>query len=211
MPNSQEITGRLVDEATPVKPLPSPRWFWVRLVLGYALYAGGALYWMGLRPDFVLQLMRPLYLIEILILFFIVITSLYQAVLCQYPDRYGRRGQYLPWVTLGLFVLCLGVQAIFPAPPNPVLSHHGFECLVCITVLAVLPGGVLFWLNKQGATVTPRLCGALSALAAFALGCLVLRLSEQNDSVTHLLYWHYTPLLMAVLLGYALGRKIFRW
>jgi hypothetical protein len=61
------------------------------------------------------------------------------------------------------------------------------------------------------APTQPATAGCCAVMAAFALGALALRLSEETNSIVHVMTWHYFPMLMVAGLGLFLGKKIFRW
>jgi hypothetical protein len=48
-------------------------------------------------------------------------------------------------------------------------------------------------------------------LAASGVGCLTLRLAELNDSIEHLLQWHYVPTLLFAAGGAMIGKWLLRW
>jgi hypothetical protein len=48
-------------------------------------------------------------------------------------------------------------------------------------------------------------------LSAFSVGALWLRLHELNDSISHVVTWHYLPMLAAGAIGLWLGRRLLKW
>ena len=82
------------------------------------------------------------------------------------------------------------------------------DCALCIGSVAMLPSLLLFGILRRGATVRPMQAGIFAVLAASAIGCLTLRLSEANDSLAHLLLWHYLPTLIFAALGAVIGARI---
>ncbi|HTY98673.1 MAG TPA: NrsF family protein, partial [Rhodocyclaceae bacterium] len=56
-----------------------------------------------------------------------------------------------------------------------------------------------------------RWAGSIAVLAAFSVGALWLRLHEVNDSIAHVVIWHYLPMLAAGSLGFGLGKRLLKW
>jgi hypothetical protein len=46
-----------------------------------------------------------------------------------------------------------------------------------------------------------RLAGSVALLSAFSVGALWLRLHEANDSIVHVIEWHYLPILAIGIAG----------
>jgi len=76
---------------------------------------------------------------------------------------------------------------------------------------AIVPAALIFALLRKGASVRPLRAGSFAVLAASGLGCLTLRLSEANDSLVHLVDWHYLPTLLFAVIGALVGRYLLRW
>lgn len=43
------------------------------------------------------------------------------------------------------------------------------------------------------------------------MGALSLRLSEQTDSILHVIQWHYLPMIAVSLVGLWLGKTLLKW
>jgi hypothetical protein len=85
------------------------------------------------------------------------------------------------------------------------------ECALCIAAVALIPSALLFALIRKGATIRPLQAGSFAVLAASSVGGLTLRLAEANDSLMHLVVWHYLPALLFATLGAVIGKKLLRW
>jgi hypothetical protein len=53
--------------------------------------------------------------------------------------------------------------------------------------------------------------GSIALLFAFSVGALWLRLHEINDSILHVVEWHYLPMLGFGLAGLWLGKTLLKW
>jgi hypothetical protein len=163
------------------------------------------------RADLMVKFHEPLFMAEIITLGALVLSAIFSAVVFSFPDQYQyRRIIYLP---VAIFVIFCGVMFLAwrsMAVPNPPIPN-GMECLVCITSLSILPALMIFYKIRRMASTNPAYAGACATLAAFAIGALTLRLSEDTNSIPHLVIWHYMPMLAAAAAGIWLGRKIFKW
>ena len=74
---------------------------------------------------------------------------------------------------------------------------------ICRFIGWVLP--ILVAYVKDGAT------GCIALLFAFSIGAIWLRLYEQNDSIMHVIQWHYLPMIVFGIIGLWLGKLILKW
>ena len=123
---------------------------------------------------------------------------------------FGRFG--LDVVIWGASALLLAVafawQATSPATPLPT---HTYECTFCIVLVALLPAAWYFLGIRRFASTRYRWAGSIVLLSALSIGALWLRLSEPNDSIVHVIQWHYLPMLGFGLAGLWLGKLILKW
>ena len=212
----QTFIAELSEEELEVKPLRRPQQMLrlpVLLLIAYALAVGN--YLGGFRPDILLQLTRPLYALEVVLLAAITFTSIIAAGISMYPDAYQHPGWLkLPNALLAaLLMLILAQFAFLPSDPRMVVPEiaNGMECTLCIAAVALLPSALLFRQLRTGASVTPLESGSFAVLASAGIGCLMLRLAEPNDSLYHLVTAHYLPTMLFAIIGAALGRWFLRW
>ena len=215
MTNTNELITHLAKDAAPSSPLASPRVLFARMLLVFMVYFAIALPVMGLREDITLQLSRSLFLAEIFTLAAISISALWALVHLAFPDQYQHRlALHAPLMTTAMFALLFAWEMTLPPEPHafiPAELEHHFICTLCIVGVAIIPSALMFWLTKQGATARPRLAGFYAMLAAASIGCLLMRLIEQNDDPLHLLTYHYAPTLAFAALGAWVGRRLLRW
>ena len=173
-----------------------------------AIFASGI---MPLRPDLIEVLaQKPLFGLEIASLMTLVLSTAWAAVFLGFPDCYQKKSVLrLPLKALGIFTLVLALAwatGSTNAEPGP-----GVECFLCICGLSFIPAACLFYRLRRMATVQPDIAGMLCSLCAFGLGALILRLSEQTDSIAHVVLWHYAPMLAISALGFCLGPRLLKW
>ena len=216
MSNTADLIASLSAEATPVEKARTPSYWSARLLLVLAVYATGCQIFLGLRPDLGAQLGRPLFALETVLLASLLITSAVASVLAMYPDAYQKpKLLKLPYVVFALLVGLMGFQLLLPNDARMVmpegLPNHAMECAICIASVALIPSALIFALLRKGAPVHQLQAGVFAVLAASAIGCLTLRLSEANDSIMHLVQWHYVPTLLFAALGALAGKWLLKW
>lgn len=212
--NTKALIASLSREVQARKPR-SPG-YWVGCLLAVLVtYAVGIQVVLGLRPDLDIQFTRLFFGVEIFLLGMLVLVSAVACVLAMYPDTYQKPSWLkLPYLVSLLLVGLVVLQLFMPTDLHKVMplpGAHERECALCIGAVALLPAALIFALLRQGASVHQLQAGALAVLAASSIGCLALRLSEANDSIIHLINWHYVPTLLFAFLGACLGRWLLRW
>lgn len=209
-----DFIKKLSSQIGEVKPLNHPIKITLKLLSILLIYGILLQKILGLRPDLSTQFLRPLFVIEMVIIFLLFISSLISTVLTMYPDTYQKSKLLkIPYI---FFLLLLVVFLIeFLIPHNDLMSiplvSHTIECTICILELSIIPSILLFIILKKGATTIPTKSGLFITLTASSLGYLILRLHEMNDSISHLLIWHYFPILIFSFIGSIIGRYLLKW
>jgi hypothetical protein len=202
-------------EPTPTTALQSPRYWCVRLLSVLTIYGVVVQLCLGLRPDFATQFLRPFFVLEIGLLTSLLLVTTIASVLAMYPDAYQK--PKLLWLPYVCFVFLLGILAVqFVLPDDarmvmPDAGAHAVKCAFCIGAIALAPAALIFALLSKGASVHPLQAGAFAVLTASCLGCLIQRLAETNDSMWHLVNWHYLPTLFFAVLGAVVGKWLLEW
>ncbi len=213
--NTEDLIQQLSQSTQTQPKLLGVRPLLVVVFLGITLYLLVLQSWIGLREDLLIQLARPAFSLEIALMIMLLISGVFASVLSRYPDNHQYPTmRYIPYILFALLLTLLLLQILVPsAMPTGELRyiHHRFHCTLWVTGSAFFSAVILMLTIRLGATVTPMHSGALSVLAATAVGCLTLRLSEMNDSIPHLLLTHYTPSFLFALLGAFLGKYLFKW
>lgn len=211
MSNIDELIGRLAQDGAAVKPAPHPFMLSLEWMAAALLYLAVALLISGTRYGLWLELHNPWFAAEIAALAGILVTTALSAALLSYPDLHQmRRIAYAPAVAFALFALVLLFAWRADNPPAP-LPLHSFECTLSITLLSLLPAAWMFHVMRRYASTHGRWAGAVAFLFAFSVGALWLRLYEQNDSVMHVIRWHYLPMAGIGITGMWLGKRVLKW
>lgn len=211
MTDIEQLVASLAAEAEQVKAAPHPYTLAAKWAAAAAAYLAVALAVSGLRPDLAQALHNPWYVAELGALLLIFIATTGSAALLAFPDLHQKPAlAYAPLWLFALFALLLAFAWSADNPPAP-LPEHSWQCALSITLVALLPAAWTFYAMRAYASTHFRLAGSIALLSAFSVGALWLRLHEVNDSIYHVVLWHYLPMLAAGLLGLWLGRRLLRW
>ncbi len=209
--DTNQLIAQLSSEAPTKKPMASPWRRAAKWLVGLAVYG---LLLFGLidpRPDFAQRLQTIPFLLELVLLLAIIITSTLSAATLSFPDHYQKPAlARLPGVFFVLFIALMLYQWL-TAPVIPSLAMVECMCTLFITIYAFLPAVWLFFMMRDATTTQPAFAGSVVVLSAFSLGAVLLRVSESNDSIMHFIVFHYLPMLAAAYVGVVLGRKLLRW
>jgi hypothetical protein len=206
---TENLIAALAGGMEPSAPPSRPLMLFLGWLGGSLAYAGTMLAFMGLRHDLLLRLHAPLFLAEVSLLACLVVTSAISAVMLSYPDLYQRRWLvFTPALPLLLFIVTLAVEAFRDAAPEP---SHGMDCLLCISMASLPPAAGMMMILRRQASTHYYMAGGIALIASTSIGCLALRLSEDTDSIAHLLKWHYLPMIGFGMLGVWLGKRLLKW
>lgn len=216
MNNTADLIASLSAEAKPVKKARAPGYWVIRLLAVLVVYAIGCQLFHGLRPDLGTQFTRPFFALETLLLTLLLIASTIASVLAMYPDAYQKpKLLKLPYAFFALLVALMGFQLLMPHDARMVIPGgvgvYAMECALCIASVAFIPSALIFALLRKGASVRQLQAGSFAVLTASSIGCLTIRLAEANDSIIHLVQWHYVPTLLFAALGALAGKRLLRW
>ena len=216
MTNTIDLIASLSAQAKLVQKARAPSYWAVKLLALLALYALGCQYFLSFRPDLGMQFTRPLFALETLLLALLLLSSAIASVLAMYPDAYQKPQLLkLPYAIFLLLVALMSFQLLMPTDARMVMPEgagvHAVECTICIAFVALIPSALIFALLRKGASIRQFQAGAFAVLTASSIGCLTLRLAEANDSIMHLVQWHYVPTLLFAMLGALVGKWLLRW
>lgn len=211
MGNIEELIDKLAQDTAAVKPAPHPFMLSAKWVMVAMAYLALSLMLSGLRPDLMLKLHEPWFVAEIAALVCIFVTTSLSAALLSFPDMHQmHRAAFAPVITFALFVLVMFLAWLADSPPAP-LPVHSFECTVSIALFSLLPAVWTFFEIRKFASTHYHWAGCIALLFAFSIGAIWLRLYEINDSIIHVIQWHYLPFIAFGIVGLWLGKVMLRW
>jgi len=211
MNDINQLVEMLATDASPVRPAPSAFMLSFKLMGAAAAYLAVSLAISGMRPDLIEKLHSPWFAAEIALLILIFASTSLSVALLGFPDLHQNPGAtYAPAAVFLVFLAVIFFAWIADTPPAP-LPMHSFQCTLGIMMVSILPAMWTFYALRQYASTHHRLAGSIALLSSFSVGALWLRLHELNDSVIHLIQWHYLPMLGIGLLGIGLGKVLLKW
>jgi hypothetical protein len=211
MNDINHLVEMLATEASPVRPAPSPLILSLKLMGTATVYLALSLAVSGLRPDLMEKLHTFWFAAEIALLILIFASTSISVALLGFPDLHQNPGAtYAPAAVFIVFLAVMFFAWNADTPPAP-LPMHSIECTLGITLVSILPAIWTFYAIRQYASTHQQLAGSIALLSSFSVGALWLRLHELNDSVIHLIQWHYLPMLGIGILGIGLGKVLLRW
>jgi hypothetical protein len=211
MEKTDALIASLVQTAMPAKRTAHPGTMFAWWLVGCLAYIVLVLCFMGVRDDIAAKLHAPEFIGELAILLCIMMSAALSAVVLSFPDMFQKRWfAYSPLAPLAAFIGMLGYQWM-NEPVTTIAPPSGEECLLCITLLSLLPGACLLYMLRKLAGVHYYVSGAIALIAASSVGCITLRLSEKTDSMHHLVEWHYMPMIGFGIIGVLLGRNLLKW
>jgi hypothetical protein len=211
METIDELIARLAQDTAAVKPATHPYMLSLKWMGWAAAYLCLSLLLSGLRPDLMSKLHEPWFVAEIAALMGIFVATSLGAALLSFPDIHQKRWlAFAPVIAFSLFVWVLFFAWQADSPPAP-LPIHSVECTLSIILFSLFPAIWTFYAMKQFASTHYHWAGSVALLCAFSVGALWLRLHEANDSIMHVVQWHYLPMMASGMIGLWLGKKILNW
>lgn len=211
MKDIEQLVATLAADAAPVRPAPHPFMLSLKWMGAAAAYLAVSLGISGLRPDLAHALQQSWFIAEIVVLLLVFITTTASAALLAFPDMHQKRSvAFGPAWMFALFLLVIFFAWKADNPPAP-LPVHSFECTISITLVSLLPVAWTFYAMRKFASTHYHWAGSVAALSAFSVGALWLRLHEVNDSIIHLIQWHYLPMIAISVIGLWLGKLLLKW
>ncbi len=212
MDNIENLVLSLSKEATPVKPAPQPLLLslkWIALALAYLIVALAV---SGPRPDLLLQLQHPLFVAELTVLFGLLVTAALSTAVLAFPDLHQQRAQaFFPLWMIMLLVLVLAIAWLTNTPTSAAVQTHSIQCTLALLLFSLLPSVTIFYAVRRLACTRPQQAGSVALLFAFSTGALWLRLYEANDSIIHIIGWHYLPMIVVGVFGWIIGKSVLKW
>jgi hypothetical protein len=211
MGNVDELIARLAQDTATVKPARHPYLISLQWMGWAVAYLVVSLMFSGLRPDLAAKLQEPWFDAEIAALVCIFAATSLSASLLSFPDIHQlRRVAFAPVVTFAVFVAVMFFAWQADDPPAP-LPMHSFQCTMGITLLSLLPAAWMFYVMRKFASTHYHLAGCCALLFAFSIGAIWLRLYEVNNSILHVIQWHYLPMIAFGAVGLWLGKVMLKW
>lgn len=211
MDNIEEIISKLSQDSVATNAAPHPGILSLKWIGWAVCYIFLSLMISGLRPDIMIKLHEQLFIAEVAVLIGIFIATSISAALLSFPDMHQMpKLTLLPVIAFAILVLIMFLTWNADNPPAR-LPVHSFECTLSIIMFSLLPAGWTFLEMRKFASTHYHWAGSIALLSAFSVGALWLRLHEVNDSIMHVVQWHYLPMMGIGITGLWLGKVMLKW
>lgn len=212
--NTDKLINKIVNESEAVKPLQKPKTSVLRWFVLCGAYLALMVYVLGLRTDISDKIIEISFIAEIVIASVAAVMAALAACFLATPDVYQmpkiKLLALLPMAALlGLLSLMAQVQSSSLDVINSTTSTY--LCALDIVAFAVFPVVVMLFSLRRARTTQGSWYIAFTALSAANISYIALRIIEPNDVASHLLFWHYLPMLQLSLVGFLFGRALTKW
>jgi hypothetical protein len=214
--NSIEKTiNDLSADLKPVKVIESANKRLAKWLLVGFCYVIFLCFFFGLRFDIEEKIIQPVFLAELIIVLLGTVLAALSAFYLSVPDSYQK--PFIKWLgTLPFLALTLVIiyqyfeqQVANSKPINSTLNTY--QCFADMLLFALFPIAVMLFYMKKGATTNYDFSGFMLGLSAVSFSYLTLRLIEPNDVISHIILWHYVPMMVAIIVAVFVGRIFLKW
>lgn len=208
------LIERLSQAAAPVPAHAALRALALGVGAGVAVSFVLMLAWIGIRPDIADAMATGAYWMKFSYTALFALSGFWTVERLARPGA-GSRAQMtleaLPFAALALLALAELAAAPAPARMTMVMGHSSQVCPWRIAVLSLpILAGALWGLRKLAPT-RPMLAGAAAGLLAGAAGAFVYAFHCNESAMPFVAGWYTLGILVAGLVGAALGRLALRW
>lgn len=118
------------------------------------------------------------------------------------------------WVPswLPVLLLALGFPALagllFPAGPTDNFVSDGLKCFSGCMVIAALSGAFAYGFARRGYVTNWPRTGALLGVIGAAIAAVALQISCSDHIFAHMIVWHGMAIVLPVIVGWTLGRRL---
>ena len=206
-----ELVLDLAADLTPVRPIRLSAVCGLWLVL-CAINFAGFLYFLGGSWEPWLERLQSFSFVEafvLLVCFVLGGATLLASAVPGHP--WFRRLLKLFVSSLFLWIGILSAQLFLEIRPTSEWDlSGGMPCSVGILSFSALPAFILFAQIKKLAPVRPLLSSLILAFVPFSAAVLAFQAHCPDISPSHILVWHYSPLLFLLALSATIGSRILR-
>ncbi|PIR23004.1 MAG: hypothetical protein COV44_04585 [Deltaproteobacteria bacterium CG11_big_fil_rev_8_21_14_0_20_45_16] len=166
---------------------------------------------MGLRDDLGHAVLDGWFQYESLFFLSFGLVCAWIAIMAGRPDqRFGPLSK--SFLILGIFGWgAFLVRAFKGEPFDFAAAAPGWSCFMAVILFSMIPTIFLFRKLRQMAPTSLAQTGLWATSSVGILSALGVNLICSNSDGEHLLIWHFAPVLMISLVGFALGRFMLKW
>lgn len=207
---TNELINKLSESLRQQPPRPLWQDFIRWAVISFIAIAMGVSL-MGLRDDLTHTFLSGWFQSECLFLLSFGLLCAWTAIMAGRPDqKFGALSKI--FLILGIFGwIAFLLRALKGEPFDFAAAAPGWSCLMAVILFSMIPAIILFRRLRQMAPTSLGQTGLWAAASVGILSALGVNLICSNSDGEHLLIWHFGPVLMISLVGFALGRFILKW
>lgn len=202
---SDALIDALVSDLKAVRRLPSAAArarYWSALA---SVSVASGTWALGTRADLRQRLGQPAFWWEALALLTLSWCAARSAFQLSVPGAAdSRHARGLPWLVVLVWLFSIVARYFGGAHDHAQLA--GWTCVERMLWLALLPALLLFVMLRKAAAFDRPWTSLLALLAAAALGMLGTQVVCAKDDPTHVLFWHFAPVLVLTLAGGCAGK-----
>lgn len=180
-------------------------------LIGSIFYLASVVSYLGLRSDFDMSAMNPVYIFEIGLGVSILISAAVASSWLNTPDCCQRHWIKFVPVTLSVVFVLWTILRSMEEGMDFLSGLHLGHCAQEGMLMEIIPLIALVFITMKSCTTQPYWSMAMNILAVSTLGWIGLRLTCSIDEMGHSLFNHLLPFaILAAALG-MFARKLFKW
>ena len=156
---------------------------------------------------------NPAIFFELIALTGLIILSGYSALSLSRPGQH-KTVRWLPGITIVLWLAGFA-WAIVSGPEfytfGSLKDHVFTSCFRNVILLSLVPGSMLFFLVKKGASTNIALASTWIGVGGASIGYLAVRMECPYLEPFHIIFAHLLPMLLLASVVFFIGRKLLRW
>lgn len=212
--NNKDLIKDLTDDLKPVKPLMGCYPRILMFILASYCLVFGAIVWFGFRSDISVLYNNHALLIQLFLLLIAGLMATAATFRLAVPCEHVGKGNY---VLIGMATaIIIGVSAYCAMMGDPNDLNHLNQAMIWgrikrIALISLLPTLLMVYMMRRARPVHASLVGFSSFMAISSLSVTGCKLSCPIDSLYINLVWHYLPIIVISVLGYIIGRYLYKW
>jgi hypothetical protein len=210
---TDDLIDRLGRDATIVKPLPAAgvrTAVWLAWAFVYLTVVAVAIF-TGMSTGGVM--VTPLYLLQQAAALATGISAARAAFISVVPGAHDRL-RMLPVASAAVWVASLLWESVGNLQSSGTLglsSQTDWPCVASMALGGAVLGGLLMWMLRLGAPLTPRTTAWLGGVAALSLANIEACLTRPHAFAMTVLVWHGGTAAVIAFCFAAMGRRWLRW
>jgi len=199
----EDLINKLSNNLIKKTPLENPYKITKNLLMFSVFYYILLQIFLGYRDDISEKATQPIFILEFLLILSLLISSLFSLSLSCYPDYHQKYfftkiPQIIIIITMILFVAKIFIEENQAIQNRPI---HNIECFICVILSSIIPSIYFFAKLKKGYSINYLRSLFFSIISAGSFSLMALRISEKNDSDFHIIFYHYSPIILILAVG----------